>query len=68
MALVLKTLAKVALQKFASNPETRKKAVDTAQAVAEEAGNIVKEPDKARAAGKAFSRVMRTMNAPQKED
>ena len=67
MSLALKTFAKFAIQKLTSDPETRRKAVETAQTVAEEAGNIVKEKDKARAAGKAFSRVMRNINAPPKD-
>ncbi|MEM7424780.1 MAG: hypothetical protein AAF441_01705 [Pseudomonadota bacterium] len=67
MALALKNLAKLAIQKIASDPETRRKAVETARTVAEEAGNIVKEQDKARAAGKAFSRVMRNLNTASKD-
>ena len=66
MALAFKTLAKLAIQKLASDPETRRKAVETAEVVAEEAGNIVRDKDKAHAAGKAFSRVMRNFNAPPK--
>lgn len=67
MALAFKTLAKMAIQKLASDPEMRQKAVKTAEVVAQEAGNIVKEKDKAHAAGKAFSRVMRNFNAPPKD-
>ena len=60
MVLVLKQLARLAAQKLASDPKAREKAVKTAQQVAKEARNISAEPDKARAAGKAFSKVLRT--------
>ena len=61
MSLALKTLAQFAIKKLASSPEARQKAVEVARVVAEEAKQIKAEDDRARAAGKAFSKAMRSL-------
>ena len=61
MSLALKTLAQFAIKKLASNPEARQKAVDVARTVAQEAKQINAQDDKARAAGKAFSKALRSL-------
>ena len=61
MSLALKTLAQFAIRKLASSPEARQKAAEVARVVAEEAKTISAQDDRARAAGKAFSRAMRSL-------
>ncbi len=60
MLPVVKHLARVGIKKLMADPEAREKAVKVAQAVTEEAKQIAAEPDRARAAGKAFNRAVRT--------
>ena len=60
MSLYLKTLAQFAIKKLASSPETRQKAAEIARTVAQEAKHISGQDDRARAAGKAFSKALRT--------
>ena len=57
---VVKHLARVGLKKLVSDPEAREKAIKVARTVTEEAKQIAAEPDRARAAGKAFNRAVRT--------
>lgn len=61
MALALKTLASFAIKKLASNPEARRKAAEVARTVAQEAKQIHGQEDRARAAGKAFSKALRSL-------
>ncbi|MEM8686097.1 MAG: hypothetical protein AAGF81_02135 [Pseudomonadota bacterium] len=61
MSLALKTLAQFAIKKLASSPEARQKAAEVARVVAEEAKQISAQDDRARAAGKAFSKAMRSL-------
>lgn len=60
MSLALKTLAQFAIKKLASSPEARQKAAEVARTVAQEAKHISNQDDRARAAGKAFSKALRT--------
>ena len=65
MSLALKTLAQFAIKKLASNPQARQKAAEIARTVAQEAQHISKQDDRARAAGKAFSKALRTLKEGQ---
>ena len=56
MSMLLRKIARYAAQKVASNPEAKEMAVKAARSVAEEAKQIAKEEDRARAAGKAVRR------------
>ena len=56
MSMLLRKIARYAAQKVASNPEAKEIAVKAARSVAEEAKQIAKEEDRARAAGKAVRR------------
>ena len=56
MSMLLRKIARYAAQKVASNPEAKEMAVKAARGVAEEAKQIAKEDDRARAAGKAVRR------------
>lgn len=61
MSLPLKTLAQLAIKKLASNPEARQKAAEIARTVAREAKQIKGQDDRVRAAGKAFSKTLRSL-------
>ncbi len=59
MLPIVKHIVGFGLKKLASDPQARDKAVRIAKTVADEAKNIAAEPDRARAAGKAFNRTVR---------
>lgn len=54
MSLFLRHIARYAAQKLASDPGVRKKAAKIASAVVDEASQIAREEDRARAAGRAL--------------
>ncbi len=58
MSLMLGRLARFAAQKIAANPQVREKAAEMARAVAQEAQNIAREDDRARAAGRSARRFL----------
>ncbi len=61
MSFLLRHIARYAAQKLASNPRAREKAAKAARVVVDEARQIAREVDRARAAGRAFRRVMNKM-------
>lgn len=54
----LRTLARFAIQKVASDPKARAKAEEAARVFADEAKQVAHEKDRAYAAGKAFRRTL----------
>jgi hypothetical protein len=54
--MLLRQLARYVVEKAASNPVVREKAVDIARGVVDEARQIAKEDDRAFAAGQAVRR------------
>jgi hypothetical protein len=58
MAFFLRHIGRYAAQKLASDPRLREKAAKVASAVVSEARQIVREEDRARAAGRAIRRAM----------
>jgi hypothetical protein len=58
MSLFLRQIARYAAQKLASNPRSREKAADAARVVIDQAKQITREEDKARAAGRAVRRAL----------
>ena len=61
MSFLLRHIARYATQKLAADPRAREKAVKAARVVVDEARQIAREEDRARAAGRAFRRVMNRM-------
>ncbi len=61
MSFFLRHVARYATQKLASDPRVRETAAKAARVVVDEAKQIAREEDKARAAGRALRRVMNTM-------
>ncbi len=61
MSFLLRHIARYATQKLASDPRVREKAAKAARVVVDEARQIAREEDRARAAGRAFRRVMNKM-------
>ena len=58
MSFVLRNVARYAAQKLASNPQAREMAALAARVVVDEARQIARREDKARAAGRAVRRAM----------
>ncbi len=58
MSFLLRHIARYAAQKLASNPRVKEKAVKAACVVADEARQIARGEDRARAAGRALRRAM----------
>ena len=58
MSFLLRHIARYATQKLASDPRVREKAAKAARVVVDEARQIARGEDRARAAGRAFRRVM----------
>ena len=58
MSFLLRNIARYAAQKLASNPRAREKAAKVARVVVDEAKQIARRKDKARAAGQALRRAM----------
>jgi mevalonate kinase len=58
MSILLRQLVRYVAQKAASDPEVRTKVIRATSDVVEQAKQIVKEDDRARAAGKALRRVL----------
>ncbi len=58
MSFLLRNIARYAAQKLASNPQVRKTAAKAARVVVDEAMQIARRKDKARAAGRAVRRAM----------
>ncbi len=58
MSFLLRNIARYAAQKLASNPQVRKTAAKAARVVVNEAKEIARKEDKARAAGRAVRRAM----------
>jgi hypothetical protein len=58
MAFLLRHLATYAVRKIASDPEARAKAARAAKTVGDEAKQIVRDEDPARAAGRAMRRFL----------
>ena len=56
MSMLLRKIARYAAQKAASSPEAKEMAVKAARGVVQETKQIVKEDDRAYAAGKAVRR------------
>ncbi len=61
MSFLLRHIARYAAQKLASDPRVREKAAKAARVVVDEARQIAREDDKARAAGRALRRAMNKM-------
>ncbi len=58
MSFLLRHVARYATQKLASDPRVREKAAKAARVVVDEARQIARGEDRARAAGRALRRVM----------
>ncbi len=58
MAFLLRHIARYAAQKLASDPRARDKAAKIARVVVDEARQIARREDKARAAGRALRRAV----------
>ncbi len=58
MVFILRHIARFAAQKIASNPRAREAAAKAARVVVDEAKQIAREEDKARAAGRAVRRAL----------
>jgi hypothetical protein len=58
MSFLLRQIARYAAQKLASDPRAKEKATKAARVVVDEARQIAREEDKARAAGRALRRAM----------
>ncbi len=58
MSFLLHHIARYAAQKLASDPRARDKAAKIARVVVDEARQIARREDKARAAGRALRRAM----------
>ncbi len=58
MSFLLRHVARYATQKLASDPRVREKAAKAARVVVDEARQIVRGEDRARAAGRALRRAM----------
>ncbi len=54
MSFLLRNIARYAAQKLASDPRVREKAAKAARVVVDEARQIARREDKARAAGRAL--------------
>ena len=61
MSFLLRHIVRYATQKLASDPRVREKAAKAARVVVDEARQIARGEDKARAAGRALRRVMNKM-------
>ncbi len=62
MSFLLRNIARYAAQKLASNPRARETAAKAARAVVDEARQIARRKDKARAAGQAVRRAMNKLH------
>ncbi len=62
MSFLLRNIARYAAQKLASNPRARETAAKAARVVANEARQIARRKDKARAAGQALRRAMNKLH------
>lgn len=58
MAFLLRHIARYAVRKIATDPDARAAAARTARSVADEARQIAREEDRARAAGRAVRRAL----------
>ncbi len=58
MSFLLRHIARYAAQKLASDPQVREKAAKAARVVVGKARQIAREPDRARAAGRAVRRAL----------
>ena len=58
MSFILRNFARYAAQKLATSPQVRETAAKAARAVADEASQIARGEDRARAAGRALRRAM----------
>ena len=58
MSFLLRNVARYAAQKLASNPQVKEAAAKAARVVVEEAKEIARQDDKARAAGRAVRRAL----------
>ena len=58
MSFFLRHIARYAAQRLASDPRAKEKVAKAARAVAGEAKQIVREEDRARAAGRALRRAI----------
>ena len=61
MSLLFRHIVRYATQKLAADPRVRETAARAARVVVDEAKQIAREEEKARAAGRAFRRVMNKM-------
>lgn len=66
MSLFLRQVARLAVQKLASDPELRRKTADAARQVVDEAKQIAQEEDRARAAGRAVRRALNKLQDNEK--
>ena len=58
MSFLLRNIARFAARKLASNPQVKEAAAKAARVVVDEAREIARQDDKARAAGRAVRRAM----------
>ncbi len=61
MSFLLRHIARYAAQNLTSNPRVKEKAVKAARVVADEARQIARGEDRARAAGRALRRAMKKL-------
>ena len=61
MSILFRHIARYAAQKLAANPRVRETAAKAARVIVDEARQIAREEDRARAAGRALRRVMNKM-------
>ena len=67
MSVWISRIARMAAQRIASDPQARAKAVEVARVVAQETKLIVKDEDRARAAGRSFRRALNKLRDDKSE-
>ena len=65
MSVWISRFARMAVQRIASDPQARDKAIEVARVVAQETKTIVQDKDRARAAGRSFQRALNKLREPK---
>ena len=71
MSFLLRRLAGLAVRHIANDPRARQKAADAARVIADEARQIARDDDPARAAGRAVRRALGKLDSnrpPNRDD
>ena len=63
MSLLVRHIARYVIQRAASNPERREKAIKAAQSVVKNVEQVAKADDRAHAAGRAFRKALNTLQS-----